>query len=127
MADKGEATDEEIPVAQPTPKKRRRPNRVTLNRAEQTAKWRELVAAAEFDKIRVKVDNEFHPIRSNQQAELRQWLSGSWDEDWLVVRAGVPASFIAQVVIAALTVCCLVWLCTGWRSDEARVVTRPCS
>lgn len=127
MADKGEDTDGEISVAQPTPKKRRRPNRVTLNRAEQAAKWKELVAAAEFDKFRVKVDSKFHPIRPNQQAELKQWLSGSWDEDWLVVRAGVPASFIAQVVIAALTVGCLVWLCTGWRGDEARVVTRPCS
>ena len=50
-----------------------------------------------FKQVQVAVGSNKFPLRDIQIAELRQWLQGSkFDKDWLVIKSGMPHSFIAQ-------------------------------
>ena len=60
-------------------------------------KWQTLVRAARFEEVQLSVDGQLLPLRDIQRQELSRWLTGTgWDTNWLVIRNGVPYSFIAR-------------------------------
>jgi len=61
------------------------------------ALWKRAVLTNEFQRrIRLKIGSRTFPLRPEQATELVRWADGSWDTDWLQVRNGVPACFVAQ-------------------------------
>jgi len=57
-----------------------------------------LVAAGDFERVRVAVGESMFPLKEIQKAELSRWASaeGNYDKRWLLVRFGVPVCFLSQ-------------------------------
>jgi len=65
--------------------------------------WQEAVRQDNWDHIKVGVEvhgaaPQWFGLRDNQKAEMKRWLTGSWDRRWLRMDASMrwPASFYAM-------------------------------
>lgn len=71
--------------------------RARVSKATSTLKvWQDLISNGEFQRVKVIVGESKFPLKDIQEAELKSWLAGCWDTDWLVIRQGVPFCFVSQ-------------------------------